>query len=122
MHDHTVVFSEISVFLVAPGGPVKWVPVNTTTQLSCHVGEEYNVTWAVQLPGETRSGDVDNPRVRDVLRTRGIIEEVHSSRESSLIINGSIDNNTTMVICVAFTAASSGGEESEPVQVIFYGN
>ena len=104
-----------------PGSVV--APVGSQIQLICSVMDGYVIDWNILPPGTGAALSTGNPRVLSTLRNRGIVVlESTNSRNSFLAVNGTDENNETVVTCVASNENDLIMNcASEPSQLIFYG-
>lgn len=110
------------MFLQEPGaGVVHQAPLGQLLQLRCSVSAQHHISaWYVLFHGETQTLTTDVPTLRSTLQERGITER-RSNRNSILVINSTVVNNTIYVSCLAEELTTLRRTLSRIVQVIFYG-
>ena len=115
------------VFIQEPGSglPVTLAPLGTQTQLNCRVSEEYQIaTWNIILPGDDVALTTEVPALQMALEMQhGIVaQSFDSMRRSLLTVNGTADNNGTLVACIAMLMGEpTDRKSSETTVLILYG-
>ena len=114
-----------ATFFLEQPEPVVLVPVGTQVELTCRVAMGYRIVWSVQPPGGTQVA-VETASIINTLLSRGIVTEISSveNPNTSLIINGTEENNQTTAQCIAVNLNDEfvrcGG--SLTTVTLYYGN
>ena len=120
MHAHNYAH-QLAVFTEQPQ-PVL-APIGTQVQLRCSVIQEYGVRWTITPSGGSLITTAESDSVA-ILDSLGLSVEPISliAQESVLTVNGTEDNNGTIVVCVATLLSDTSMRcLTEEAQVIFYG-
>lgn len=93
----------------------------TQVHLNCSVTEGNKAIWVLELPGVRAPVATDEPGVFEALMNRGILVEVGADHTTSILtVNATMENNETIISCIAINTTNPTLRfESREVQIIF---
>lgn len=111
------------MFIVEPGPSLLRAPVFTEVLLNCAVNRDYfHVEWKVQPPRASELV-VNSQQAIQRLRALGIRvrpSSLHTATSALVFVNGTTNNNRTLVTCSAVLKSDPTQKFLSEVEVIIY--